>query len=145
MISPTKNLSSWTGSLLGIRGKVRLREYQPQLSLKEVRERCAEAKKQLGGGIDPSAEKKLKAKSGQTSLEAVVRERHCKQVPTWSVRHDEDVMERLEKNIFPFLGKHQPNDITPPQLLAVFRRIEGRGVIEVAHRVWWYLLPSLSL
>ena len=107
----------------------------PQLSLKEAREACADAKKQLSGGIDPSVEKKVKSKCGQTSLEAIAREWHSKQTPTWSARHAEDVMERLEKNIFPFLGSQQPNDITPPQLLAVLRKIEGRGAIEVAHRV----------
>lgn len=107
----------------------------PQLSLKEAREACAAAKKQLSGDIDPSVEKKVKSKSGQTSLEVVAREWHSKQKPTWSARHADDVMERLEKNIFPFLGRQQPNDITPPQLLAVLRRIEGRGSIEVAHRV----------
>ena len=56
----------------------------PQLSLKEAREACVDARKQLSGGIDPSIEKKVKAKSGQTSLEAVAREWHSKQTPTWT-------------------------------------------------------------
>ena len=41
----------------------------PGLSLKDAREGCATAKKQLAAGTDPSAEKKLKAKSVQTTFE----------------------------------------------------------------------------
>ena len=107
----------------------------PQLFPERSAEACADAKKQLSGAIDPSVEKKVNSKSDQTSLETVAREWHSKQKPTWSIRHAEDVVERLEKNIFPFLGSLQPNDITPPQLLAVLRKVEGRGSVEVAHRV----------
>lgn len=46
----------------------------PQLSLREARKACIAAKKQLSGGVDPSAEKKLRAKSLQTTFEAVARE-----------------------------------------------------------------------
>lgn len=43
-------------------------------------------------------------------------------------------MGRLEKNIFPWLGKKAIKGIKPPQLLEVIRRIEARGVLETAHR-----------
>jgi hypothetical protein len=46
----------------------------PQRSLKEARETCMEAKKQISGGIDPSAEKKVRARSAHTSFGAVARE-----------------------------------------------------------------------
>ncbi|CAK7054647.1 MAG: Prophage integrase IntS [Desulfovibrio sp.] len=112
-------------------------EPYPQMSLKEAREKRDEAKKQIANGIDPSALKRQVKGSyaNAVTLEFVAREWHGKQTPTWSARHADDVIERLEKNIFPFLGKRPPNEITPPELLAILRKIEGRGAIEVAHRV----------
>ncbi len=76
----------------------------PQLSLKEAREACADAKKRLSGGTDPSMEKKVKARSAQTTFEFVAREWHENQKPTWTEGYAKDVMERIDKNIFPFLG-----------------------------------------
>jgi len=43
-------------------------------------------------------------------------------------------MRRLERNIFPQLGVRPIADIAAPDLLAVIRRIENRGVLETAHR-----------
>ena len=107
----------------------------PQLSLKEAREACAAAKKQLSGGIDPGAEKKLRAKSLQTTFEAVAREWHTNQAAVWTENYAKDVMERIAKNIFPYLGNRPIAEITPPELLSVLRKIELRGAIDQAHRV----------
>lgn len=107
----------------------------PELSLKEAREACAVAKKQLAAGTDPSAEKKLKAKSLQTTFEAVAREWHANQTDVWTKNYAKDVMERIDKNIFPYLGNRPIAEITPPELLAVLRKIEIRGAVDQAHRV----------
>ena len=107
----------------------------PQTSLKEARERTADARKQLDGGIDPGETKKEEKQAAACTLEQVAREWYEKQLPAWSKRHSEDVMERLEKNIFPFLGDRPIAEVTAPELLSVLRRIEARGAIETAHRV----------
>ena len=107
----------------------------PQLSLKEAREACADAKKRLSGGIDPSMEKKVKARSAQTTFEFVAREWHENQKPTWTEGYAKDVLERIDKNVFPSLGTRPIGEITPPELLAVLRRIELRGAVDQAHRV----------
>lgn len=108
----------------------------PQTSLKEARERAADARKQLDGGIDPGEVKKEEQQAADPiTLEQVAREWYEKQLPAWSKRHSEDVMERLEKNIFPFLGDRPIAEVNAPELLTVLRRIEARGAIETAHRV----------
>jgi len=106
-----------------------------QLSLKEAREACADAKKQLSGGIDPSTERKVRARSAQITFEVVAREWHENQKPTWSEGYAKDVLERIGKNIFPYLGTRPIGEITPPELLSVLRRIEARGSVDQAHRV----------
>ena len=107
----------------------------PQLSLKEAREACIAAKKSLSSGTDPSAERKLRNKSAQTTFEAVAREWHANQKPGWTAGYAEDVMERIHKNVFPFLGSRPIGEITPPELLSVLRKIEARGAVDQAHRV----------
>ena len=107
----------------------------PMLSLKEARESCVAAKKQLSGGIDPSADKRVKARSVYTSFEAVAREWLENQKPVWTDAYAKDVLERIDKNIFPFLGTRPIGEITPPELLTVLRKIEMRGAVDQAHRV----------
>lgn len=41
----------------------------------------------------------------------------------------------MERDLFPHIGTLPLDDITPPQLLAVFRRVESRGATESAHRL----------
>ena len=107
----------------------------PTLSLKEAREACMEAKKQISGGVDPSLEKKVRARSVHTTFEAVAREWHENQKPTWTPGYAKDVMERIEKNVFPLLGSRPIGEISPPELLSILRKIELRGAVDQAHRV----------
>ncbi|RYE81022.1 MAG: integrase [Oxalobacteraceae bacterium] len=42
---------------------------------------------------------------------------------------------RLEQDVFPWVGRRALGEVDAPELLAVLRRVEGRGAIETAHRV----------
>jgi integrase len=111
----------------------------PEVTLKEARDRREAARKLLANEIDPSAYKKeaqaqLDLQSRNT-FEAVAREWVEKQRPNWADNHTTTVVTRLEKNVFPWLGKQAIADITAPEVLAVLRKIEGRGAIETAQRV----------
>ena len=46
-----------------------------------------------------------------------------------------NVLDRLERNVFPYVGGRALPDITVPELLKLLRRIEERGAHETAHRV----------
>ena len=107
----------------------------PQVSLKEARERCADARKLVNNGIDPSAEKKAKVQSLQTTFEKVALEWLDNQKPVWSAGYVKMTTQRLEKNIFPFLGSRPIHEITPPELLLALRKIEVRGAVNQAHNV----------
>lgn len=52
----------------------------------------------------------------------------------WTPSHGERIIRRLEKDIFPWLGRRPIIEITAVELLNTLRRIESRGVIETAHR-----------
>ncbi len=49
--------------------------------------------------------------------------------------HAETIMSRLERDLFPWIGKRPIAEIKAPELLAVLRRVESRGALESAHRI----------
>jgi len=112
----------------------------PEVSLKEARERRDEARTLLRNGIDPSEHRKAKkasavrAESGD--FEVVAREWHAKFSPSWNSQQYRGVtLRRLERNVFPWLGKRPIHEITAPELLTVIRRMEERKAIDTAHRI----------
>jgi len=107
----------------------------PQFSLKEARAACADAKKMLSGGVDPSVQKKTASRIRENTFEAITREWHANRKSGWTGRYAEDVLERIANNIFPHLGNRPINEITPPELLNVLRKIEVRGAFYQAHRI----------
>lgn len=106
----------------------------PAVPLKKARENREEARKQLAAGIDPGAARKAVKTATADSFEAVAREWHAKNSPKWATSHAEKVIRRIEREVLPWIGVRPAREVTAPELLAVLRRIEGRGAIEVAHR-----------
>ncbi len=108
----------------------------PDVSLKGAREKRDAARQQLAAGIDPGQARRAEklAQAGAESFEAVAREWHVKFSPGWVASHGDRILKRLEKDLFPWLGKRPIAEIKAPELLAVLRRIESRGAQETAHR-----------
>ena len=106
----------------------------PIVSLKDAREQRDDNKRLLARGIDPSAQRKAEKLSSEGSFEALAREWHGKFSSNWSLSHSDRILRRFEKDIFPWIGNCRVTEISPPELLTVLRRIEGRGAIETAHR-----------
>jgi integrase len=108
----------------------------PDVSLKSARGKRDAARQQLAAGVDPGATRKAEkfAQAGAGSFEAIAREWHAKFSPGWVASHGDRVLRRLEKDIFPWIGKRPIAEIRAPELLAVLRRIETRGAQETAHR-----------
>ncbi len=111
----------------------------PDISLSEVRQQLSEVKAKLAQGIDPSTEKQaIKAAiiaKTVNSFEVVAREWISQQEETWTPKHKQKVLSRLETYIFPLVGKKEVKDITAPELLEAIRHIENMGYLETAHNV----------
>jgi integrase len=109
----------------------------PDVSLQEARRRHQEARTQLAQGIDPMATKKAQKAAGKeraaNSLEVVAREWFEVWKTDKSVHTYRNVTDRLEKDIFPYIGKRPISAIAAPEVLAVLRRIEERGAIHPTH------------
>lgn len=111
----------------------------PDTSLAEARERRDAARKLLGSGIDPGAQRKATKAAAEehsaNSFEVVAREWHAKRSATWVDLHASRIMLRLENDIFPWLGNRPIADITAKEFLLTVNRIVDRGAVESAHRV----------
>ncbi len=128
----------------------------PALSLKEARERTFEARKLLINNVDPHELKKetqnaviaAAVASGET-VEAIGREWFAKFGTQWVDSHASKVIRRMERDLFPWLGKNEIRAITPSALLSVLRRVEARGALDTAHRlmqncgqIWRYAVAT---
>lgn len=109
----------------------------PEVGLKLARERRDEARKQLADGIDPSihrqATKATRSDRAANSFEVLAREWH-QQRHELTPKHAANLMARLERDIFPWLGSRPVMDIAGPEVLAILRRMTHRGATESAHR-----------
>ena len=110
----------------------------PDTSLKEARERRDGARKLLRDGVDPSehrkqakAQRRIKHANG---FEIIAREWFKARSPNWAPGHADKIIRRLERDVFPLLGRRPITEITGPELLDVMRRIADRGAIETSRR-----------
>ncbi len=110
----------------------------PDVSLKEARHRCEDARRLLTREIDPSeyrqALKAARAQQTTNSFEAVAREWFAKHAPNWAPSHSSRIINRLERDVFPWIGGKSVATVTTTQVLALVRRLEERGALETAHR-----------
>ncbi|HWH73113.1 MAG TPA: integrase arm-type DNA-binding domain-containing protein [Methylibium sp.] len=129
----------WKYRFAGKEKRLALGTY-PAVSLKEARSARDKARDTLKTGSDPVQVKK-DAKLAQrvaltTNFEAVARSWHEHWKGPKSPRHAEYVIRRLEADVFPAIGSKPIGDITAPQLLAMAKKIEARGALDIARRAW---------
>ena len=121
----------------------------PDVGLAHARKVADEYRKIVAEGRDPSdIRKAAKGEQKQAkdaaerdagglppvdSFEAVAREFHKARAKGWSPQYGERWLERMERDLFPTIGRMQLPAITPPVLLKVLRAIEARGARETAH------------
>lgn len=111
----------------------------PAVGLAQVRIKQSEAKVLKHKGVDPIHAKqvgKLKAAfQADDTFEAIAREWHAKQISNWSPVHAKTVMSRMERDLFPWVGKRPMAQLQAMELLAALQKIEDRQAVETAHRV----------
>lgn len=111
----------------------------PEVGLKEARDLRDADKRLLKEGKDPCAEAKratlARTISFGDTFELVAREWHSNTKTRWKPVHAADVIESLERDIFPDLGALPITSIDAPLILATLRQVERRGAVETAHRL----------
>ena len=108
-----------------------------RVSLKEAREARDQARKLQRGGTDPARHRQLEKLTKQVAacatFEVVAKELHATKSGAWGPRYFERWIERMEKDLFPWISSLPLSQITAPLLLQTLRRIESRGASETAH------------
>ncbi len=132
----------------------------PVITLLDARQRALDARRLIANGTDPSAQKQeqkqqrkddfhQQEKDETETVEAIAREWFERFSDQWSESHAVRIIRRLERDLFPWIGKSPIASIKPADLLKVLRRVELRGAIETAHRlaqncsqVWRYAVAT---
>ena len=109
----------------------------PDTSLVAARAWRDKMKHQLALGLDPSEERAKEAAKPEegTTFEEIAREWLKTRQLAWVPKYARQITSRLEGDVFPIVGDHDIREITPRQMLDIFRSIQARGSIEMAHRI----------
>lgn len=111
----------------------------PDVPLKLARERRDGARSLLAAGGDPGeqrkAVKKAKAEAGGNTFEALGHGWMSTRGKEWTASYASKTKSALERHVFPSIGSKPITEITAPDLLALLRAIEGRGTVDMAHRL----------
>jgi integrase len=70
----------------------------------------------------------------QNTFKIIALEWYENRKEIWKPRYADEVLKRLEDDIFPKIGRMPIKDIDPPYLLEVIRKIEKRGALDLAKR-----------
>ena len=111
----------------------------PDVSLTAARKARDAAKLQKAAGTDPVQVRKIEKLKSTTpaanTFKATALEWYALKLDSWSGHYAIREKRNLEKDLFPFLGDRNIADIEAIELLAVVRKVEERGALDVAHRV----------
>jgi integrase len=124
----------------------------PEISLVEARKAKIEIRSQLKSGIDPVLakfqEKQVCQAIAKGTFEAIALEWHEKNNPAWDEKYATTVKHRLEKYVFPFIGKLPIQQIKPIAMLGCLQRIEktapdmARRIKQICSQVFKYAIVT---
>jgi integrase len=128
----------WKYRTGGVEKRIALGGY-PEVSLKDARLARDEARATKSGGQDPIEKRKVNKLKESANLSDTFKETalewYEKNKSRWSSHYAVRELRNLEKDLFPYLGERRIGQIETIELLAVLRKVEARGALDVAHRV----------
>jgi integrase len=114
----------------------------PLVSLAEARDKRDEAKKMLLADLNPMAvkrdRKRERAEQKKITFELIARKWHENRKNRWTPDYAQDVLHRLETDIFPEIGSLPIAEINRRDFLDALRKIEQRGAFEMTRRALQY-------
>lgn len=112
----------------------------PGVTLKQARMARDAARATLKEGTDPAQQRKDRKLTAHlktaTTFEGVARAWWAQWKGNRSPRHADYVIRRLEADVFPAIGGKPVADVTAAQLLAMAKKIESRGAVDIAKRAY---------
>ncbi len=106
------------------------------VSLKKARDAWDRARLEHRTGVDPvqrwHLDKLTRDAVAGTTFAAIARELHAVKKKGWREKYAARWIERMEKDLFPWIGSLPLAEITAPLLVHTLRRLEDRGAHETA-------------
>ena len=138
LVMPTGGkLWRWAYRFAGKQKLMALGSY-PDVTLADVRERHATARRFLASGVDPMAQRKAEKTANRNTNEPLFREVATKWYEHWkdgnSAHHVKATWSRLESNVFPAFGHVAVTEIEAPQIVVMVKAIQDRGKLDIAKR-----------
>lgn len=110
----------------------------PEIDLKQARHLHHEARAQLARGTNPTSHKRAMKKAAiaviTNSVDAIALEWFNRNKGQWSESHAERTEACLKRDVLPWIGKKDINDVTPSDVIRIMQRVESRGAAETARR-----------
>jgi hypothetical protein len=108
----------------------------PQVSAIEARKKARMAREHVAAGRDLGLIRKSTKgiQNSEGMFQAVAEDWLKKFQHEWTESHHKGISGRIRRELFFWLGERPVGEITAPEVLACFRRIEARGHLENAHR-----------
>ncbi|RON48576.1 integrase [Pseudomonas frederiksbergensis] len=114
----------------------------PTITLAKARERREDARRLLANDIDPTAHKQAE-KTAQSALahtfEELAREWYAYNSPRWATSTAAKALQYMEADILPVIGQRPVQEVTRPELVALVRKVEKRGALNVAGKIRQWL------
>lgn len=109
----------------------------PEVTLKQARIQCSDAKKMLQQGSDPSVGKKQSLSDSVPTFQTVGDDWYNTKIKnsTFTKRRKDAIHSYLTKELYPDIGAKNIDDITPKDLLNIFKNIQTQGFIDKGKKV----------
>ncbi len=111
----------------------------PDVGLSVAREKRDALRKQVAAGTDPIAAKRARVAEADANkvntFEAVARDWWAHWKASRSDSHTTYVIRRLEADVFPVIGSRPVALIEAPELVAMVKKVEARGALDIAKRI----------
>lgn len=110
----------------------------PGVTIQEARRLRDEAQKLRHAGVDPQVKRNTenieREKAAFNTFEAVGRLWFEANRSKWVEDHAKKIISRLERDVFPYLGKRPIAEITPADVLEALGKIRDRGAESLGHK-----------
>lgn len=108
----------------------------PDVSLAAARQRRDSARTLLAEGSDPSLVAPMEEEeSSVRSFEVIARQWHANREEGLNPAHAQRVLSRMERDVFPAIGAWEITKIKTPEILAMIRKVEARGALDISRRI----------
>ena len=108
--------------------------HYPAMSLLDARQARDASRQLLIQGINPKEHKTKETLSGKTFSNVFV-EWHNNKMDEWSIDYANDVKQRAECYLLPFIGSKLMGEITTPEILGLLKKIEQRDLLDTLEKI----------